>query len=105
VVIGAGLSGLTAAYELQEAAKKAGATLRLTVLESRSRIGGAIWTEKIDGFLCEGGADSFITNKPWALQLCHRLGLADEMIGTDQRNRRSFVLRNGQILPVPKGLS
>ena len=103
VVIGAGLSGLTAAYELQEAAKKAGATLRLTVLESRSRIGGAIWTEKIDGFLCEGGADSFITNKPWALQLCHRLGLADEMIGTDQRNRRSFVLRNGQILPVPEG--
>ncbi len=103
VIIGAGLSGLTAAYELQEAAKKAGQPLRLTLLESRSRIGGAIWTEKIDGFLCEGGADSFITNKPWGMQLCHRLGLGGELIGTDQRNRRSFVLRKGQILAVPEG--
>ncbi len=103
VVIGAGLSGLTAAYEILEKAKAAGIWLELTVLESRSRIGGAIWTEKIDGFLCEGGADSFITNKPWALQLCKRLGLGDEIIGTDDKHRRSFVLRHGELLPVPDG--
>lgn len=103
VVIGAGISGLTAAYELQEKAGKSGVPLELTVLECRSRIGGAIWTERIDGFLCEGGADSFITNKPWALELCKRLGLGDELIGTDDKNRRSFVLRNGQLMPVPDG--
>jgi len=103
VIVGAGLSGLTAAYELQEQAKAAGVPLQLTVLESRSRIGGAIWTEQIDGFLCEGGADSFITNKPWALELCKRLGLGDSIIGTDDKHRRSFVLRKGELLPVPDG--
>ncbi|MFM7318507.1 MAG: protoporphyrinogen oxidase, partial [bacterium] len=69
----------------------------------RSRIGGAFWTDHVDGFVCEGGADSFITNKPWALQLCHRLGLADELMGTDETYRRSFVLRKGQLMPVPEG--
>ena len=103
VVIGAGISGLTTAYELQEAARSANKPLRLTILESRSRTGGAFWTEHIDGFTCEGGADSFITNKPWALQLCHRLGLAGELMGTDNRHRRSFVLRHGKLLPVPEG--
>lgn len=103
VVIGAGLSGLTAAFEILEKAKAANRPLILTVLESRSRVGGAIWTEKIDGFLCEGGADSFITNKPWALELCKRLGLEDEIIGTDDKNRRSFVLRQGELQPVPDG--
>jgi oxygen-dependent protoporphyrinogen oxidase len=103
VIIGAGLSGLTTAYEIQEKAKAAGAPLELTVFESRSRIGGAIWTEKIDGFMCEGGADSFITNKPWALELCKQLGLGDTIIGTDDKHRRSFVLRRGQLHPVPDG--
>lgn len=103
VIIGAGISGLTTAYELQEASRKAGRPIELTILESRSRTGGAFWTEHIDGFTCEGGADSFITNKPWALQLCHRLGLSAELMGTDNRHRRSFVLRQGKLLPVPEG--
>lgn len=103
VIIGAGISGLTTAYELQERAKAEGRQINLTVLESRSRIGGAFWTTHVDGFTCEGGADSFITNKPWALQLCHRLGLSADLMGTDQRHRRSFVLRKGKLLPVPDG--
>ena len=103
VIIGAGISGLTAAYELQERAKAEGRQINLTVLEARSRIGGAFWTTHVDGFTCEGGADRFITNKPWALQLCHRLGLSADLMGTDQRHRRSFVLRKGKLLPVPDG--
>jgi oxygen-dependent protoporphyrinogen oxidase len=103
VIVGAGISGLAAAFELQERAKAAGVPLKLTILESRPRIGGAIWTEEIDGFLCEGGADSFITNKPWAVDLCHKLGLSDELMETDTTNRRSFVLRKGKLMPVPEG--
>lgn len=103
VIIGAGISGLTAAYELQEMAKADGRTLNVTILESQSRIGGAFGTTHVDGFMCEGGADSFITNKPWALQLCHRLGLSDQLMETDERHRRSFVLRKGKLLPVPEG--
>ncbi|MFM7130892.1 MAG: protoporphyrinogen oxidase, partial [bacterium] len=103
VVVGAGISGLVAAYELLQKAKKAGLGLNITLFEGRSRIGGAFWTDHVDGFVCEGGADSFITNKPWALQLCHRLGLADELMGTDETFRRSFVLRKGRLMPVPEG--
>lgn len=103
MVVGAGISGLVAAYELLQKAKKAGLGLNITLFEGRSRIGGAFWTDHVDGFVCEGGADSFITNKPWALQLCYRLGLADELMGTDETYRRSFVLRKGQLMPVPEG--
>jgi len=75
----------------------------VVVLEARDRIGGAIWTDRRDGFLLEGGADSFITNKPWAVDLCRELGLGDSLIGTDDRNRRSFVVKGGKLLPVPEG--
>ncbi|MDB5351681.1 MAG: protoporphyrinogen oxidase [Planctomycetota bacterium] len=53
--------------------------------------------------MIEGGADSFITNKPWGVDLCRELGLGDALIGTDSTRRRSFVVRNGRLLPVPEG--
>jgi len=77
--------------------------VEVVVLEARDRAGGAIWTDRVDGFTIEGGADSFITNKPWALDLCRELGLGPQLIGTDDRNRRSFVVRNGKLMPVPEG--
>jgi oxygen-dependent protoporphyrinogen oxidase len=103
VVIGAGLSGLTAAHRLVERSTAAGRPVEVVVLEARDRIGGAIWTDRVDGFTLEGGADSFITNKPQALELCRSLGLGDQLIGTDDRYRRSFVVRNGALIPVPEG--
>src|SRR5262249_6208407 len=99
VVIGGGLSGLTAAHRLI----KRGAGGEVVVLESKDRVGGAIWTERRDGFTLEGGADSFITNKPWAVDLCRELGLADQLVGTDPKRRRSFVVHRGQVVPVPEG--
>ncbi len=103
VVIGAGLTGLAAAHRLVTHASTSRRPLEVVVLDAKDRIGGAIWTKSVDGFTLEGGADSFITNKPWASSLCQELGLGDQLIGTDDRHRRSFVVRNGRLLPVPEG--
>ena len=75
VVIGAGLSGLTAAHRIEERSRSARRAVQVQVLEAKDRIGGVIWTDRENGFTIEGGPDSFITNKPWGLDLCHRLGL------------------------------
>ena len=77
--------------------------VELTVLEAKDRLGGVLWTDRFDGFTLEGGPDSFITNKPWGIELCDRLGLSDQLIETDASHRRSFVVRNGRLVPVPEG--
>ncbi len=104
VVIGGGLSGLTAAHRIAQQSALGRNPVEVTVLEAKDRIGGAIWTHRIDGFTLEGGADSFITNKPWGVDLCRELGLGDRLIGTDAQHRRSFVVRQGKLCPVPEGL-
>ena len=103
VVIGGGLSGLAVAHRIVERAESLRRPVEVVVLEARDRIGGVIWTERVDGFTLEGGPDSFITNKPWGIDLCHRLGLSDQLIETDSSHRRSFVVRKGQLMPVPEG--
>ncbi len=77
--------------------------VELTVLEAKDRLGGVLWTERRDGFTLEGGPDSFITNKPWGIDLCDRLGLSSQVVETDASHRRSFVVRNGRLAPVPEG--
>ncbi len=103
VIIGAGLTGLAAAHRLIGRSADVRRPLDVVVLEAKDRVGGAVWTDRVDGFTIEGGADSFITNKPWALNLCRELGLGDQLISTDDRNRRSFVVRRGKLQPVPEG--
>jgi oxygen-dependent protoporphyrinogen oxidase len=105
VVIGAGVSGLTVARRLLErfGALRPRTRQDVVVLEAKDRIGGAVWTVREEGFTLEGGADSFITNKPWALDLCRELGLGDRLIETDPRHRRSFVVHRGKLAPVPDG--
>ncbi len=103
VVVGGGLSGLTAAHRIVDRAKFARRPVEVIVLEAKDRIGGAIWTKRSGGFTMEGGADSFITNKPWGVDLCRELGLGDQLIGTETQHRRSFVVREGRLMPVPEG--
>ncbi len=103
VVIGAGLSGLATAYRILERAKAERRQVEVVVLESKDRIGGVIATERTGGFTLEHGPDSFITNKPWAVDLCRTLGLGDQLVDTDPQHRRSFVVRQGQLFPVPEG--
>ncbi len=103
VVVGAGISGLASAHRAVERAREQGRPLELTVLEGADRVGGTIQTEQRDGFLVEGGPDSFLSEKPWALALCQRIGLEERLIRTDDRFRRTFVVWGGRLHPLPEG--
>ncbi|HET9854887.1 MAG TPA: protoporphyrinogen oxidase [Methylomirabilota bacterium] len=103
IVVGGGLSGLAAAHRAVELARERGRPLELTLLEGADRLGGTIQTERRDGFLVECGPDSFLSEKPWALALCRRLGVEDRLIGTDNRFRRVFVVFRGRLHPLPDG--
>jgi oxygen-dependent protoporphyrinogen oxidase len=103
IVVGGGLAGLSAAHRIYERAGTLRRPVALTVLESKDRLGGVIATDRFDGFTIEGGADSFITNKPSGIDLCNRLGLSEQLLETDPSHRRSFVVRNGRLVPVPEG--
>ncbi|HEV3416993.1 MAG TPA: protoporphyrinogen oxidase [Pirellulales bacterium] len=98
-VIGGGIAGLAAAHRLLELDP----LVRVTIYEASDRLGGSLHTVSRDGFLVEQGADSFITNVPWGVDLCRRIGLGDELIGTNPEERRAFVVRRGRLRPVPDG--
>jgi protoporphyrinogen/coproporphyrinogen III oxidase len=102
-IVGGGISGLAAALRLRELAQEQVRPLDVHLLEGGERLGGVIATERRDGFLLEAGPDSFITDKPWALDLCRRLGLSERLIGTNPAHRRSYVARAGRLYPVPEG--
>jgi protoporphyrinogen/coproporphyrinogen III oxidase len=103
VVVGGGISGLAAAHRAVELAHERGRPLELTVLEGAERLGGTIQTEHRDGFLVECGPDSFLSEKPWALDLCRRLGLEHRLLRTDDRFRHTFVAFGGRLHPLPDG--
>ena len=103
IVIGGGITGLAACYRLQREAAARAIPLDITLLEAGGRVGGVIQTEHRDGFLIEHGPDAFISTKPAAKALCEEIGIADQFIGTNPKVRRSFVIRNGTLHPVPEG--
>ncbi len=104
VIVGGGIAGLATAYFLQKEAAAQGLDLTLTLVEREARLGGKIVTDIAGGFVVEGGPDSFITQKPWALQLCRELGLADRLVGTNDAQRSVYVLRGGRLRKMPDGM-
>ncbi|MBM4356690.1 MAG: protoporphyrinogen oxidase [Deltaproteobacteria bacterium] len=105
-VVGGGLSGLAAAHRLLELSEKEGLAVEVHLFESSHRLGGSIWTHAIDAYpVVDGGADMFITDKPWGLALAERLGLGDKLISPQEANRRSLVLRDGKPVDVPEGFT
>jgi oxygen-dependent protoporphyrinogen oxidase len=102
-VIGGGISGLAAAFHLLEESNRRAFPVEITLFEAEPRLGGVISTDHNDGFLIEGGPDSFISDKPWALALARRIGLGEELIGTNPAFRRSFIVKDNRLLPVPEG--
>ena len=103
VVVGGGITGLAAAHHALELARERRIALELTLVEARERLGGTIATERAGGFLIEAGPDSFLSEKPWALALCRRLGLEDRLARTDDRYRKVFVWHAGRLHPLPDG--
>ncbi|MBF8250453.1 MAG: oxygen-dependent protoporphyrinogen oxidase [Deltaproteobacteria bacterium] len=104
VIIGGGISGLSTALYLKEQAASAGHEIDCLLIEKGSRLGGNILTEKVDGFLIEGGPDCFLSEKPWAAQLCRHLGLGDQIMPTTEENKGTFVLSKGRLHEMPDGL-
>jgi protoporphyrinogen/coproporphyrinogen III oxidase len=102
-IIGGGVSGLSAAYALQKQLNKA-AELDYVLFEAGPRFGGVIRTERVNDFLIEAGPDSFLTEKPWAAELCRELGLGDQLIASNDAERRTYILLGGQLVPLPDGL-
>ncbi len=102
-VIGGGISGLVAAYELAKA-RRAGAPVEEYLIEAGPRLGGALRTERVSGCLIEAGADSFLTEKREAAELCREIGLGDELIGSNDAQRGTYILHRGRLEPLPDGL-
>jgi oxygen-dependent protoporphyrinogen oxidase len=97
-IVGGGISGLSAAYYLAKHG------IGCTLIEQRDRLGGVIRTERIHGCVLEAGPDSYISQKPWALQLIRELGLGAGVIGSNDRERVTYVLKRGKLVPLPDGL-
>ena len=102
-IIGGGISGLAAAFAFEER-RRSGTELDYVLYESSPRLGGVLRTEHIDGCLVEAGPDSFITEKPWATDLCRALGLGDQLIGSNDADRKTYILTNGRLVVMPDGL-
>jgi oxygen-dependent protoporphyrinogen oxidase len=102
VIVGGGISGLSAAYFLQEKVRESGEEVETLLVEKDQHLGGSILTEKVDGFVIEGGPDCFLSEKPWTLKLCARLGIEDQLLNTNE-NRRTFILSHGKLHALPEG--
>lgn len=98
LVVGGGISGLSAAYYLNKTG------VRTILIEKCPSLGGVIQTEIRDGCVLEAGPDSFLAAKPWALELIRDLGLQDEVIDSNDRLRIIYVVRDGKLVPLPHGL-
>ena len=102
-IIGGGVAGLSAAFYLQKKARAAGHPVAITLFEAAPRLGGKLLTRRPEGFVVEGGPDSFINQKPQGLQLCRDAGLGDELLPSNDATYKTRLLRNGRLLPFPEG--
>src|ERR1051325_5347760 len=97
-IVGGGISGLSCAYYLAQAG------VASTLIESRHRLGGVIDTERVEGCVVEAGPDSFLSAKPAAVELIAELGLADQVIGSNDHLRKTYVWKHGRLVALPDGL-
>jgi len=97
-IIGGGISGLSTAYYLAKGG------VRSTLIEARPRLGGVIQSEQVEGCVIEAGPDSFLSVKPAAMELITELGLAGDVIGSNDHLRVTYVWKGGRLVPLPDGL-
>src|SRR5580658_2193771 len=102
-IIGGGIAGLAAAYELEKA-RAAGAAVGYRLFEERARLGGALASEIVGGAVLERGPDSFLTEKTAAAELCRELGLGGELIPSNDVARRTYIVTGNRLVALPDGL-
>jgi oxygen-dependent protoporphyrinogen oxidase len=102
-IIGGGIAGLAAAYELEKA-RTAGAAVEYTLFEERARLGGSLDSEIVGGAVLERGPDSFLTEKPAAAELCRELGLGGELIPSNDAARKTYIVTRNRLVALPDGL-
>ena len=101
-VIGAGISGLSAAHAIQLQSAAAGLSVETVVLEKKDRLGGKIWSLREEGFLCEWGPNGFLDNKPMTLELCQRLGIQERLLRSNDNARKRFIYSEGVLHRLPE---
>jgi oxygen-dependent protoporphyrinogen oxidase len=104
VIVGGGIAGLAAARAAVLRGREVGGEVSVTVLERAPRFGGVLVTERVDGFLLDAGADSWVVAKPHATALARALGLGGSLLGTRLENRRYYVCWGDRLHLVPEGL-
>ena len=97
-IIGGGLSGIAAAYQFARDG------VDFVLFEASSRLGGIVETVRRDGFVIECGPDSWVTEKPWARELAVELGLESEIISSNDAWRRTYLLEDNRLVPMPDGM-
>jgi protoporphyrinogen/coproporphyrinogen III oxidase len=102
-IIGGGIAGLAAAYELEKA-RASGAAVEYRLFESRDRLGGSLASETVNGIVLERGPDSFLSEKPAGAELCRELGLADQLTPSNDANRKTHIVVKNRLVPLPDGL-
>lgn len=104
LVVGGGITGLTAAYYIQKQIREEYLPLTITLAEKTDRLGGKIQTERHDGFVIEKGPDSFLARKPAIVDLSLELGLQDELVGTNPAAKKNYNLHHNHLHLMPPGL-
>ena len=102
-IIGGGIAGISAAWTLEKA-RRAGQPVEYCLYEAEGRLGGVISSEIVDGCVVEGGPDSFLTEKPAAAALCRELGIADQLLPSNDRQRKTYIVVKNRLVPLPDGL-
>ncbi len=105
LVVGGGISGLSAAVRLIQQAGTTGQRVQVTICESGERWGGILETQVLEDGLVEHCADMFTTKLPWAYELCRVIGFEDQLIPTDESRRGALVASANGAVPVPAGFS
>jgi protoporphyrinogen/coproporphyrinogen III oxidase len=104
-IVGAGISGLAAAFYFLREAESRGLESEVHLFEKSERVGGVIRTEHYQGFLFEWGPENFVPFKPEAVRLVKELGLGHELIGSNDARRQTYVVSQGRIHPLPDGMA
>lgn len=102
-IIGGGIAGLAAAFELEKA-RLSGAGVEYTLFESRQQLGGSLASERVNGVVLERGPDSFLSEKPAGAELCRELGLGDQLVPSNDANRKTYIVVKNRLVPLPDGL-